>query len=260
MKVSPWSALAAVALVSPTVVGSQEVAPLFEQAPMVSYETYTAVEPDLMREYFQILVDKYRGTDAPAWGLYQENPKVWYRITALPDRMQSLMDVQASRNQGSREFTERQRELFGQAWGTRHVALYSAAPAMSVVPEGFEVADIQRLPYNRVTVYYLEWDKAGQFRQALRERSALDREASIENFVLTAWNGGLGTPNQVVMLRVSAESLAADVGPNREARRAARASYLEEFQRLSRIMNDAAYHIERHDQRRISELSLPPGN
>jgi len=260
MKVSSWGTLAVVALFTPNVAGSQEVAPLFEQAPMVSYETYTGVQPELMREYFEILVNKYAGTDAPGWGLYRENAKVWYRITALPNGMQSLMDVQAARNQGSRDFNERQAELFAQAWGTRHVALYNAAPAMSVVPEGFTVADIQELPYNRVTVYYLHWDKAGEFRQALRERSALDREANIENFVLTAWNGGIGTPNQVVMLRVSAESAAADRGPNQAARRAARASYREEFGRLSRIMDAAAYHIESHDQMRIPALSLSTGN
>jgi hypothetical protein len=259
MTVRTWSAVAVV-LVTPTVVGSQEVAPLFEQARTVSYETYTGVQPEMMREYFQILVEKYRSTDAPGWGLYTENPKVWYRITPLPEGMQSLMDVQTARNRGSREFTERQAELFAQAWGTRHVALYNAAPAMSVVPDGFSVADIQALPYNRVTVYYLEWDKAGEFREALRQRSALDREAKIENFVLTAWNGGIGTPSQVVMVRVSAASIAADQGANREARRAARRPYRQEFQRLSRIMNVAAYHIERHDQFRIAELSYAPGN
>lgn len=260
MKLLNRCALAAAALLLPTVAGSQEVAPLFEQAPVVSYETYTDVQPDMMQEYFEILVDKYDGTDAPGWGLYRENAKVWYRISALPNGLQSLIDVQTARNRGSQEFTERQAELFAQAWGTRHVALYNAAPRLSVVPDGFTVADLQQLPYNRVTVYYLSWDKAAEFRQALAERSALDREAGIDDFVLTAWNGGIGTPNQVVMLRVSAESSMADQGANRQARQAARRAYMDDFRRLSGIMTRAAYHIERHDQVRMGELSHAPGN
>ena len=55
------------------------------------------------------------------------------------------------------------------------------------------------------------------------------------------------------------DSAAADQGANRDARGAARASYRDEFQRLSQAMNDAAYHIERHDQGRIAQLSHSPG-
>ena len=114
---------------------------------------------------------------------------------------------------------------------------------------------VRKFTEERLTPFRAEWDKAGQFRQALAERSALDREANIPGFVLTAWNGGIGTPAQVVMIRVSAESQEADIGANREARSAARQAYSEEFGRLTRLMNDAAYRIERHDQRRINQLS-----
>jgi len=251
--------VALVGLSIPIGARAQEVAPIFEQAPMVVYETYQGVDQPVFGEYFESLVDKYGGTDAHGWGLYRENSTVWYRITPLPNRMESFLEVQQARNAGAQGFTDAQRELWNTAWGTRHVALYNAAPAMSVVPDGFSVADIQALPYNRVTVYHLKWDQAGMFRQALRDRSALDREANIENFVLTAWNGGIGTEAPVVMVRVSAESQAADIGPNRDARRAARQAYQDEFGRLSRIMSGAARHIERHDQGRIADLSHSPG-
>lgn len=239
---------------------AQEVAPLFQQAPMVQYETYRGVDQPVFREYFGTLVDKYKGTDAHGWGLYRENATVWYRITPLPDRMESLVEVQQARNAGAQAFTDHERDLWNRAWGTRHLALYTGAPALSVVPEGFSVADIQALPYNRVMIYHLKWDQAATFRQALRDRSALDREANIENFVLTAWNGGLGTEAQTVMIRVSAESVAADIGPNREARRQAREPFMDEWLRLTRIMDGATAHMERHDQTRIGDLSHSPGN
>jgi len=69
MKLLRWSTLAALALSTPAVASSQEVAPFFEQARTVSYETYTDVQPEMMEEYFEILVAKYQGTDAPGWGL-----------------------------------------------------------------------------------------------------------------------------------------------------------------------------------------------
>lgn len=235
-------------------------APIFEQAPAVAYETYNGVNGDVFVEYFESLVDKYHGTDVAGWGIYRENPTVWYRVTPLPDRMQSLIAVSQARNAGAQEFTDHQRALWNSAWGTRHVALYNAAPNMSVVPTDFSVSDITQLPYNRVIVYHLKWDQAAAFRTALRARSALDREAGIENFVLTAWNGGLGTEAPTIMLRISAESQEADLGANREARRMARESYRDEWNRLTGIMNAAAVHIERHDQRRIAELSHVPGS
>ena len=96
-----------------------------------------------------------------------------------------MLEVQQARNESFQEFTEDQTDLSNRAWGTCHVAVYNAAPALSVVPDGFSVADIQALPYNRVTLYNLKWGEAPAFRQALAERSALGREAGIEDFVLT---------------------------------------------------------------------------
>ncbi len=259
MRLAAGAAALAVALSFPALGASQDVAPIFEQAPAVQYEIYRGVDQPVFGQYFEMLVDRYKGTEAHGWGTYRENATVWYRITPLPNRMQSLLEVQQARSDGFQNFTDADRKLWNTAWGTRQVVVYNAAPRLSVVPEGFSVADIQGLPYNRVTVYHLKWDQAPAFRQALAERSALDREANIDNFVLTAWNGGLGTEGQTVMIRVSAESQAADLGPNRAARQRARTSYRDEWNRLSGIMNAAATHIERHDQVRIPALSHSPG-
>lgn len=243
----------------PLAATAQQVAPLFEATPSVIYETYRAVNGPVFNEYFEMLTEKYAGTDAHGWGVYTENSTVAYRITGLAEGLPSMLEVLQARNVGFQDFNDAQRALWNSAWGSRHVAVYNAAPALSVVPADFTVADIQALPYNRVMVYHIKWDQAPAFRQALRERSALDREAGIENFVLTAWNGGIGTEAQTVMVRVSAASRVADAGVNQNARRAAREGYREEWGRLTGIMNASAWSIERHDQTRRPALSFVPG-
>ena len=238
--------------------GAQDVAPIFQQVPAVLYETYQGVNNPAFNEYFETLVGQYAETGGTGWSIYRESAKTAYRITALPDGLASLLEIQPARNASFQAFGDDLRGLWDAAWGSRHAAIYSAAPGLSVVPEGFTVDDIRALPYHRTAIYYLKWDQAPACRQALRDRAALDREAGIENFVLTTWNGGLGTPAQVVMVRVSAESQAADIGANRDARRAARQSYREEFGRLSAIMSQAAWHVESHNQTRVARLSYAP--
>lgn len=242
-------------LCHPIAATAQDVAPLFQQAPTVLYETYRGVSAPEFNEYFEGLVAKYEGTDQHPWGIYTENATVAYRITALPEGLTTLMEVTQARNAGAQEFTDEERALWNSSWDTRQAVIYNAAPAMSVVPEDFDIDDIRELPFNRVSIYHIKWDQAAAFRQALRERSALDRENGVQGFIMTAWNGGLGTPAQTVMIRVSAESQAADVGPNAEARRASRAAYRAEWGRLSGIMNAASWSIERHDQTRRAALS-----
>ncbi|MDA0330269.1 MAG: hypothetical protein O2958_14850 [Gemmatimonadetes bacterium] len=253
------SAWIAVMLAVPVAAAAQDIPPLFQQAPAVLYETYRGVNAPVFNEYFSMLADRYADSDGYGWGVYRENPTVAYRITALPEGLQSMVEVQAARIATFETFGESEVALWNSAWGSRHVAVYDAAPGMSVVPAGFTVADIQALPYNRVTVYHLTWDKAPEFRRALAARSALDRAAGIAGFVMTVWNGGIGTEAPTVMVRVSAASQAADIGANATARRAARAAYQAEFGRLSGIMNAAARHIERHDQVRVPRLSHVPG-
>lgn len=244
----------------PVGASAQEVAPLFQKAPSVLYETYRAVNAPAFNEYFEMLAAKYERSGGFAWGIYTENPTVAYRITALPERLTTLIEVNRARNAGAQAFTPAERAMWNAGWGSRQAVIYNAAPAMSVVPDDFDIDHIRALPYNRVIVYHIRWDQAPAFREALRARSALDRENGVRGFVMTAWNGGLGTAAQTVMIRVSAESQAADVGANREARSASRASYREEWGRLSGIMNAAAWSIERHDQTRRPALSYTGGN
>ena len=249
--------IAALATAYPT---QAQEAPFFDQVPAVIYETYSAVNNPAFDDYFSMLVDKYTASGGTPWAIYRENSAKAYRITILADGLDSFVPIQRARTASFQEFNDRQRESWMKGWGTRQVSIYNAAPAMSVVPQGFTVDDIRGLPYNRVSVYYLKWDQAPAFREALRRRSELDRDANIQDFVLTAWNGGIGTQAQVVMVRVSAESRAADAGPNSEARRTARQSYRAEWQELSRAMGNAAWRIERHDQTRVDRLSYPSSN
>jgi hypothetical protein len=247
-------AVAAVAIAGPA--AAQEVAPIFEQVPAVMYETYRGVNNPAFDDYFEMLVGRYGTSGGTGWSIYRENAKVAYRITALPEGLASLQTIQQARGTSFQDFTEDQVALWNAGWGSREVAVWNAAPAMSVVPDGFTVEDIRALPYHRVTTYYLKWDQAGAFREALRARSALDREAGVP-IVLTAWNGGIGTPAQVVMVRVSAESRTADATAG-AARFEARQGYIEEYRALSQAMNNAAYRIDQADHRRVARLSYTP--
>jgi hypothetical protein len=223
------------------------------------YETYKSVNRPVFDEYFEKLAAKYEGTGGTGWAIYNENPKVAYRITLLPNGVESIPAIQSGRVESFEAFDEEMMALWNSAWGTRHTAVYNVAPNLSYVPDGFTVDDIRRLPYNRTTIYHLKWDQAATFRQALARRAALDRAAGIDNFVLTVWNGGLGTEGQTVMIRVSAESLDADRAALQE-RMTIRESYWDAFMEETQIMNASAWHIERHDQTRANNLSWPAIN
>jgi hypothetical protein len=259
MRFPRGAALIAVAVICPSTVNGQDVAPIFESAPWIQYETYRAVDAPVFRDYFEMLVDKFSGTQAFGWGVYQESPTVAYRITALPNTWQSLQDMNEERVVGFEDFNEVEVDLFNRAWGSRHAALYAVNPDHSVVPDGFTVDDIRALPYNRVMVYRLKWGQAPAFAEALAARSALDREAGMDNFVFTVWWGGLGTETRTVMVRISAENRAADIA-GFQSRQEARQTYMDEWRRLSGVMNAAAWEIEHHNQMRVADLSFAPGN
>jgi hypothetical protein len=246
--------LIAAILAAPT--PAQEVAPIFEQVPAVMYETFRNIDQPAFDEYFRMLVAKHTESGGHGWAIYRENAKVAHRITVLENGLESVPGIQAARVASFQEFNEEQMALWNSAWGTRQAVIYNSAPNLSYVPEGFTVDDIRRLPYHRVRIHYLKWDQAGAFRQALAQRAQLDREHGIDNLVLTVWNGGFGTLGQSVMIRVAAESLDADRAALAE-RMEIRQGYLDEFMRLTRIMDDASWHIESHDQTRVDGLSYP---
>ena len=235
---------------------AQEVAPIFEQVPAVMYETYRGTTSNF-NPYFEMLADKYAGSDGYGWAIYRENPKVAYRITVLPDGMESMLDVQQKRQASFGDFTDQQMALWNSSWGTRHVAVYNAAPGLSYVPDGFSLEDIRALPYHRTIVYHVKWDQGPTFRAALRRRAELDREHGIEGLVLTTFNGGIGTEAQTVMVRVAAASQDADRAALAK-RQEVRQSYWDEWAEQNRIMVDAVWHMERHDQNRRDDLSWSP--
>ena len=240
---------------------AQDVVPFFERISAILYETYRAVNSPVFTEYFEMLVDRYAGSDGYGWGIYSENPTIHYRVTGLPEGLASMVEVQQARQESFQDFSEAQVALWNSAWGSRHVSVYNAMPALSVVPDGFTVSDSRALPYKRVTIFNLKWDQAPAFREALAARSALDREAGLGSaFIMTAWSGSVGTERQTVMLRISAENRAVDSGANREARQVARAGYMEEWIRLTEIMSASAWRIESHNQTRRAELSFLPGS
>ncbi|MEE3274470.1 MAG: hypothetical protein VX217_06450 [Acidobacteriota bacterium] len=240
---------------APGITQEEEVAPIFQEVRGLMYETYEGVNRPVFNEYFEMLVEKYEGTDA-RWAIFNENLSVAHRITALPEGWDSVVAVTEERQASFQEFTYAQRALWDVAWDTRQVQLYGAMPALSYVPEGFTVEDIQQLPYHRVEIHHLKWDQAPAWREALARRHEIDREAGVDNMVLTTWNGGLGTEGMTVMIRIAAESPEADQAQLAE-RQQLREPYMDEIMELMAQMNAATRHVERHDQMRDYDRSHP---
>jgi hypothetical protein len=254
MKRLLFSAVASTLLVVPTPGHAQEVAPYFEDVPAVMFETYGGVNQPAFNEYFEMLVAKYNRTGGIGWTLTNQNPKTAHRVTALPEGLASMLTIQQARAASAQEFTDADRELFNHAWGTRHLAVYTAVPELSYVPAGFSTDDIGDMPYVRTIVYHLKWDQQGAFRDALARRGELDREAGIDNLVLVAWNGGVGTETPVMMLTIFAADQAADLAAL-AVRNEIRDGYREAWAEQNRIMMDATLSMERADQNINSALS-----
>jgi hypothetical protein len=235
---------------------TQEVAPFFTQVPAVMFETYQGVNQPAFTDYFASLVEKYQHTGGTSWSIYNENAKTAHRVTALPEGLPSMLPIQEARVKSSQEFTDAQRVLFNSAWATRHLAIYNAMPDMSYVPADFSTT--VDLPFVRTRVHHLKWDQQGAFRAALARRGELDREAGIDNLVLVAWNGGIGTEAPVVMLTVFAESQEADVAALAERNRI-RQGYWAEWAEQNRIMNDASVSIDESTNRFNAALSYSSG-
>ena len=74
----------------------------------IIHEKYLGVDGPLFAEYFDMLNQKYQGTDATGWGIYYESPTVAYRLTAVPAEsgMEGVVEVLNERVEGFQEFTE----------------------------------------------------------------------------------------------------------------------------------------------------------
>jgi hypothetical protein len=248
------AALASALLIVPTPGNAQEVAPYFEEVPAVMFETYGGVSQPAFTEYFEMLVAKYTRTGGIGWTLTNQNAKTAHRVTALPDGLASMLTIQQARAASAQEFSDADRQLFDHAWSTRHLAVYNAVPELSYVPEGFSSDDIGEMPFVRTLVYHLKWDQQAAFRAALARRGELDREAGIDNLVLVAWNGGVGTETPVIMLTIFAADQAADLAAL-AVRNEIRDGYREAWAEQNRIMLDATLSMERADQNINAALS-----
>ena len=63
---------------------------------MLIFERYDGVSMPHFQEYFQLLKEKYEGTDAAGWGVYVASPREAYRLSAVPEGgMQGVLDVRA---------------------------------------------------------------------------------------------------------------------------------------------------------------------
>ncbi len=240
---------------APGITQEEEVAPIFQEVRGLMYETYKGVNRPIFNEYFEMLVEKYEGTDA-RWAIFNENLSVSHRLTALSEGWDSVIAITEDRQASFQEFTYAQRALWDVAWDTRQVQLYGAMPALSYVPEGFTVENIRQLPYHRVEIHHLKWDQAPAWREALARRHEIDREAGVDNMVLTTWGGGLGTERMTVMIRIAAESPETDQAQLAE-RQQLREPYMDEIMELMAQMHAATRHVERHDQMRDYDRSHP---
>ena len=244
--------LVAVLVALPSVLSAQTA--LFDAT--VIYEKYLGVDQPVFAEYFNMLNQKYEGTDATGWGIYYETPTVSYRLTPVPAEsgMEGVVEVLNERNLAFQEFTEPQRELWATAWASRRQAVYFALPELAYLPDDISAETLQANPYSRVQIYHVRPTEMQNFEDALARRGELDRSLGIDNLILRVYRGGMGTPAPVYMLRFHAESQEADALGLAE-RRAARQGIMEEWRATNRAMSEAARHVEVFVNYRRNELS-----
>ena len=222
----------------------------------IIHEKYLGVDGPVFAEYFDMLNQKYQGTDATGWGIYYESPTVAYRLTAVPAEsgMEGVVEVLNERVEGFQEFTEAQRQLWATAWSSRRQSVYVALPELSYLPDDVSIETLQANPYSRVQTYHVKPTEIESFESALARRGELDRGVGIDNLILRVYRGGMGTPAPVYMLRFHAESQEADA-LGRADRQVARQGIMEEWRETNTAMREAARHVEVFVNYRRNELS-----
>ena len=222
----------------------------------IIHEKYLGVDGPVFAEYFDMLNQKYQGTDATGWGIYYESPTVAYRLTAVPAEsgMEGVVEVLNERVAGFQEFTEPQKQLWATAWSSRRQSVYFALPELSYLPDDVSIETLQANPYSRVQIYHVKPTEIEKFQDALARRGELDRSVGIDNLILRVYRGGMGAPTPVYMLRFHAESPKADA-LGRADRQTARQGIMEEWRETNTAMREAARHVEVFVNYRRNELS-----
>lgn len=223
---------------------------------MLIFEQYDGVSSAEFQEYFELLKERYDGSDM-SWGIYQaENPRVAFRVTAVPEGgMQGVLDVLDARVRGFDAFTGRLNELWGTAWQQRRQMIFSNAPDLSVVPDDFGYSHVESNPYARIYMVVVNPGDIQTFENAHKRIVELDAQlGNNEGRILRVYRGGLGSPAPAYLLFFHGTDLA-DFAAREERQNAARATIAAEWQEAWDALVKAARDVVIFETYRANALS-----
>ena len=223
---------------------------------MLIFERYDGVSMPHFQEYFQLLKEKYEGTDATGWGVYVASPREAYRLSAVPEGgMQGVLDVRRERNQGFIEFTDRERELWGMSWAQRRQMVFSNAPDLSMVPDDFGYDHVYNNPYTQVVIALVKPSEIETFENAVLRLQELDNQVgNDQEAMFRAYRGDFGTPAPAYLFINHAQSMA-DMASKFGRMEMARMPIMNEWQEAWNSMTGATRRIEVFTNQRVNELS-----
>lgn len=226
------------------------------QEGMLIFEQYDGVSSAEFREYFELLRERYEGSDM-SWGIYQADPRVAFRVTAVNEGgMQGVLDVLEERVRGFDSFTERLGALWGTAWQQRRQMIFSNAPDLSVVPDDFGYSYVEDNPYTRVIMALVKPGEIQNFETARLRLMEIDAQlGNDQGKIMRVYRGGLGSPAPVYLIFLHARDLA-DFAAREERQAAARATMAAEWQEAWDIMINATREFEIFETQRANALSL----
>jgi hypothetical protein len=238
--------------------------PLAAQMPedgMLIFERYDGVSMPHFQEYFQLLKQRYEGSDATGWGIYVASPRVAYRLSAVPEGgMQGVLDVRQERIQGFDDFTEREGELWGTAWAQRRQMAFSNAADLSMLPEDFGYDHVQDNPYTQVVIALVKPSEIQTFESAVMRLQELDKQVgNDQGAMFRAYRGDFGTPAPAYLFINHAESME-DMASKVDRWNMARMPIMSEWQEAWTAMTGATRDIEVFTNQRVNELSHRASN